>query len=67
MDLMITTIRELRAAHPRGGEDGITRTGPLGDQDRVKVAKMKVQMELMMNTIVRLSTAQGAGGMGPAH
>jgi hypothetical protein len=67
MDLMITTIRELGAAHPRGEEDGITRTGPQGDRDRVKAAKMKVQMELMMNTIGELATAQGAGGRGPAH
>jgi hypothetical protein len=52
---------------PRGEEDGITRTGPQGDQDRVEVAQMKVQIDLMMTTIRALSTAQGARGMGPAH
>jgi hypothetical protein len=44
-------------ADPRGEEDGITRTGPQGDRDRVEVAQMKVQMELMMTTIRALSTA----------
>jgi hypothetical protein len=59
-----------RSADPRGDEDGITRPSPQGDRDRVEVAQITGPGKSCPKESPasrERSTAQGAGGMGPAH
>jgi hypothetical protein len=49
-------------ANPRGEDEGILHSG-----DRGEYTQMRGQIEVLMTAVRALTTAQGAGGMGPSH
>jgi hypothetical protein len=63
MDLMKTTIRELGAALQKGRNKRKTAKLKVHMELMMNtVGEHEVQMELMMNTFGEFSTSQGAGG-----